>query len=583
MDEYSVMLGRHRISGMPYHGRVVGSSLALPNGQTLNGAFHASQLVGTCRLAVPGVAAVSRTPAEAAHDAANGWQWRTDLAVGITGDSRLMLYGRYSLEAHAVYAVGPGRCWAVRLPYSVAMNAEKTQLTTPAAVWNASLVNDGTRQQQDVTVALQGYAGTPHTPYGSYWRAWDISADGAKTILGGSISAGDNYGYYTPYSGYGFGLLRAVGDGSAGSPFQLTIQRLSYGNEAGNEVVNNGITGFSGVYDWNYTFTEQYIPVDGRECPSLKTTMSAPTLSIGPGTPSPNTPAISFESGTREVRLDGLICGWWFGQGGEPEAVTADYRYTLNCDYTASGVGSGTPTIRIVPQVMSYGSCSLDGNDPGEYYPGSFTWTCEQGYVISEELEIVLRVGGAEIDRMLLRYECEQGTGFTGPSATVGDDNNPHPEGYPANTWLRRRLLLNGELVDSITAEGADGGNWAPLPGTPTLGIDRYRSYPGYYGPSSWLLTLAGGEHSLGDGHAVRLRTRVHWPSNRLVCLLTQRQDGPLFKRADTYGPLAYPGGVAGSRVTIPAGAGHAPPRFSALSPFNGQLTLHHAERVSYI
>ena len=156
MDEYSVMLGRHRISGMPYHGRVVGSSLALPNGQTLNGAFHASQLVGTCRLAVPGVAAVSRTPAEAAHDAANGWQWRTDLAVGITGDSRLMLYGRYSLEAHAVYAVGPGRCWAVRLPYSVAMNAEKTQLTTPAAVWNASLVNDGTRQQQDVTVAPQG-------------------------------------------------------------------------------------------------------------------------------------------------------------------------------------------------------------------------------------------------------------------------------------------------------------------------------------------------------------------------------------------------------------------------------------------
>lgn len=580
MDEYSVMLGRHRISGMPYHGLVVGSSLALPNGQTLNGAFHASQLVGTCRLAVPGVAAVSRTPAEAAHDAANGWQWRTDLAVGITGDSRLMLYGRYSLAAHAVYAVGPGRCWAVALPYSAATNAEKTQLTTPAAVWNASLVNDGTRQQQDVAVALEGYAGTPYTPYGSDWVPWDISTNGAKTILGGRIFAGDNYGYYMPYSGYGFGLLRAVGDGSAGSPFQLTIRNLSYGNEAGNEVVNNGITHFSGVTEWNYTFTEQYIPVEGRECPSLKITMSDPTLSISPGT---GPWSIQFDSGTREVRLDGLICGWWFGQGGEPEAVTADYRYTLNADFIASGVGSGTPTIRIVPQVMSGGSCSWDGNDPGEYYPGSFTWACEKVYVVSEELEIVLRVGGVEIDRVLLRYECEQGPSFTGPAAVYGDSSRPMPVDGPTVYREQRRLLLNGELIDSVTVElsaGAwvDGGLF-----TMPLGIARGLPYPGPYGPRDWLLALAGGEHSVGDGHAVRVHTRVHWPANRLVCLLTQRRDGPLFKRADTYGPVAYPGGVAGSRVTIPAGAGHAPPRFSALSPFNGQLTLHHAERVAYI
>lgn len=582
MDEYSVMLGRHRISGMPYHGRVVGNSLALPNGQTLNGKFFADQMVGTCRLAVPGVAPVTRTPAEAAHDAANGWQWRSDLAVGVTGQTKsLLLYGRYGLSATGLYAVAPGSCWAIALPSSLSINAAKTQLTNPVPVWNASLVNDGSRIQQDVPVSLEGYAGTPYNPYGSDWVTWDISTNGSKTILGGRVFAGTDYGYYAPYALYGFGLLRAEGSGAPGSPFQLTIQKLSFSNEAANELVSNGIEAFSGVYDWNYTFSTEFITVDGRACQSLKTTMSAPTLSIGPGVESPNTPALSFESGVREVKLDGFICGWWFGQSGEPEAVTADYRYTLDCDYTVTGSGSGSPKIRIDNYSPGSSGCQPDGS--GSTTPGAFTWNCQQGYVISEELEIVLRAGGAEVDRMLLRYECERGSGFVGASATVGDDNNPHPEAYPSNTWYRRRLYLNGDLIDSSTVEASDGGNWAPSPGTPPLGIDRFRTFPGYSTTKDWLISLAATEHSIGDGHSVRVRTAVHWPANRMVCLLTQRKDGPLFKRSDTYGPVAYPGGVAGSRVTIPAGDSNAPPRFSALNPFSTQLTLHHAQRIAYI
>src|SRR3990167_4501623 len=170
-DEHSLSFGKSEIYGCPWHGLVRLNRLTLPNGQRIDGRFSANSARGTVRLAVPGVPAISRSPEQLAADTAAGYQWRNDAAVLLVSSSSsiLQLYGAgRTIVAHGIYAAGPGNCWSVRLPSSMAVNAGRTQLVQPATVSALGRLKLGGVPDEDVRsvpVSLTGYE--DFNPYSS--------------------------------------------------------------------------------------------------------------------------------------------------------------------------------------------------------------------------------------------------------------------------------------------------------------------------------------------------------------------------------------------------------------------------------
>lgn len=579
MDGFSINFGRHRIMGCPWHGRVQGGVLTLANASTRFGFVTGER--GSLRLQVPGVPAVYRTPEEVAADTAAGRMWRTDVVIGLRDDSAdLYLYGVSRITAQAIYAVGPGNCWSARLPFSVVVNGDRTALTEPATFRLISRLGYSPPDTyQDVPVTLSGHVDAPTANPAFTTIAWDCLPDGGRTVLGGSASRAGRFTYPMPSPLFGFAELQCSGAGTPESPFAAVLQLLSEPNGCDEQTAVDNLTTWTGVWGWEVDSTMEAIDV-GADCPTIRRTDTKSTFYLDPdGIPSENTPATSITTGTRTATVTGFALGFWYSPGGELQPVTLDATYALESTHSAAGEGIGSPPrVFETKQHQDRGACVPTQTDLTA--PGSYTWDWLRVHTTTENLLLILRVGGVEIDRHELRYEhvitseYREVSGFAvndGPSASGGTQTTS------------ATLLLDGAVFDSILDTGTGGAALSALI-TPTKRLDTTSRFESGT-PSTWLPQLSNSDMCLGDGYTHVWRCYVHWWSNHLVCLREETKSRPSLRLNDRYGFTAYPGGVTTSRITssAPSAFAHARPLYGSRNPLTGFVELGKTQPFSFV
>lgn len=581
MDEHALGFGQHRILGTPYHGLVRGNRLTLPNGTHIDDRWFADSARGSYRVQVPAVPAISRTPAEVAADSAAGYQWRTDAVISLWGNNReLYLYGRKSFNGQAFYALGPGDCWAVRLPFDMSPNGDKTELLSAATVSAFGRQSfapvDDTRP---ITVTLTGYSLADFYSFPADASVtWDSLPDGSQVIVGGAqFDALPEL--YRPAPGT-FDLLKTSGLGTVESPFAVELQQLSTARP-GLATYTDELVTFEGRWTLDYTTVDEFRPVEGQSCEWLFRTHDNPNvILLPPGIVSAETPAITIITGTRSARIDGYVIGYWFSPGGTPTPITLDMAYTLEAtfDFNIGAVGAPAPEASFA--YTDFGSgCVLDGTGGGEEYPGVFNWNCAVEKTNTETVEIVLRVGGAEVDRVTIKgeYVFTQTFNDSLPAVLV-------LPGEGAAVESTRNLRVNDELLDTTgyAYVGSGVGIADSAPERILDPLNKAASSDVY----DWLPTLVNSAFQLDIDPTISVATQQHWWSNHLVCLRRTLQPipGPA-GRSYIYGLTAHPGGVTASEISVPAPspAENATARYGALDPFTGDVLLGETEKVTYV
>lgn len=581
MDEFTLLFGRHRVLGCPWHGRVQAGVLTLPNTTTLNGFVVGSR--GTLRFQVPGTPAVVRTPEETAADAIAGRQWRTDVAISLReSGTDLYLYGARVITAQIIYAVGPGKCWGVKLPRSVNANSTRTALVDPSTFNLISRLGYSPEEDaQSIPVALQGYADDPIA--NPVWArvTWDILPDGSRTVLG-EDSVNSRFGYPMPSALTGFAELRCTGLGTPESPFAAVLELLSGVNGVAEQSAEDNMITWTGVWGWQFTVDQEYFDVPGRPCPSIRETYSESNFFLDPaGIPSVNTPATSITTGNRKASIKGYVLGYWYAPDGERQAITLDISYDLNADFVADGRGVGSPPrVFEIEQAIGAGNACYPTTAVVMVEPGSYEWQWEATHTTSEDLVIVLRVAGTEVDRHTLRYEYRQVQEYNKRGPT-GVNNGPGDSEGTLST--ETRLLLNGEVFDSVSTEIPSGSGLSSIL-APVSRIDPnslFDSGP----PNGWLAGLSTNDIRLGAGYTHIWRCYVHWWSNHLVCLREETRSLPNLRINDRYGYTAYPGGVTGSRISssAPSAFANASPLFGSRNPLTGFVELGKTQPFSFV
>jgi hypothetical protein len=574
-------LGQSIIYGCPWHGRIESGVLQVGGGVSKFG--FVGGVRGVLRLQVPGVPAITRSPAQATADAQARRQWRTDAALTLVNNSAEMyLYGAKSLPAQTLYAVAPGQCWAVSLPASPQPNAARTALTSPAQVRNISKLGFSFPENAlPVSVALEGYASAPEANPAFALLAWDMLPDGSRAILGlGSISS--RFGNAAPQAAAGFAELRSAGAGTEQSPLALTLALLSIGNSVAEESSEDNLSTWSGVWGWRFDVAQEPFTVPGRTCPSIRETYRESNFFLDPdGTPSVNTPAVSITTGTRSASVTDFVLGYWYSPEGERVAITMDVSYDLEASFNASGVGVGAPPrVLEIEQAANQGGACLPTTTVVVVEAGSYEWAWEAAQQTTETLGVVLKVGGVEIDRHEAIYEHSWVQAYSG-QGSVGVNNGPGVQSGTLTT--SSQLLIDGELLDSLSEQMPTGAGLVSQIGPVTRidDLNRFESGP----PSQWLTTLPANGIRLGEGYRHVWRCHVHWWSNHLVCLREDTRSLPALRINERYGYTAHPEGITTARITsfAPNALAHAPPLYGARNVLTGAIELGRLAPFSFV
>lgn len=171
-------LARYGMWGHPFHGKVSGGQLELPNGTSIaypQPAGETPEQYGSARaLIVPGVPEVARTPEQAAADTAAGYAWRN---VATLSGGRNQLWGK-PLDGW-IYIDPAGERWLVRYP--AGWDSTEHDLSTPLSLTfrlSRFGVIGGDPEHYDYPVTLTDWqqSGDPIT-----WYPVD-SSDGAAPL-----------------------------------------------------------------------------------------------------------------------------------------------------------------------------------------------------------------------------------------------------------------------------------------------------------------------------------------------------------------------------------------------------------------
>lgn len=572
MDEMSITQGQHVIAGNPWHGLVRGNRLWVSPTKYRDGLFSASQARGSVRCAVPGVPPVSRTPTELAADAEAGISWRADAVMMLKySGAEAYLYGHARLNGHALYATAPGNVFVVSLPWSINENASRTQLTNPATVTRFGRVSFAPETEQaSVTVTLSGYETVSPNGIDS---TLDMLPDGSRAIIGAIGYDADREMSIAPSPLFGFGLLKIGGAGTVGSPITAELQLLS-GNDQFDTQASTPDDPQDDI-EWREESTVEWLDdpaTNGLDdlCPMSDTTVIRGYMD----------PINQVQ--TRNANVMGYILGWWFDDAGDPQAVTLDITYTRTITTTATAEGVGNPA-QIRRQHYKYisagpvcapngGSYSINGSGQDAF---SYDWDGESSRATVEELEVVLRVAGAEVDRSLTRYEHQSTYTVTGSSQSL---RTP-----PGAVYSRsERLLLNGTEIDSRTLPDQTDLQFG-------IGVVRSVLDPNDLftiggAPRDWLIGLARTRQSIDAGRPIVSRQPT-WLSNHLVCLqetVVEYDGGPA--TINRYGFTAHPSGATSEKITSLVMQGAKPkPLYGARNPLTGEVLLGQTEKVTFI
>lgn len=577
MDDLSMTLARQRVMGCPFHGLVRGSQLTLSNGQTIDGRWYANQVRGSYRVAVPGVVPVVRTAPEAATDALAGYQWRADAVINFKANNpTLDVYGCKSLAASALYAQSLGNCWSVALPFGMAANAGKTQLTAPATVTRfGNLSFDPPPDARSVPVTLVGYNPTePADAPNEQGLTWDSSPDGSQTILGGAV-LDQRHEQFQPAGN--FDLLRMTGAGTEASPFAAVLEKLS-NSETGTVTYTDNFDTWTAYPHWIVSTTDSWIPpleAQSSDCQWLKKTTTGSTFSIA--FDEHVTPAITrspVTTGVREAKLTGHVLGWWFVDG-VAQPVTLDIEYRLTAGYAIQGVSVGSPPRAWAIQHTDAGYGCGPVNHSVVIEEGLYNFTGSSTKTATERLTFRLKVGGTLIDTSVLAYDDTTHMVLSG-SGVYQD---------LTSATRTRRLVADGVEID-VENEAWSLATFEPgqLGIYPERVIDVGNRFASGDPVTYWLPLLTGGSLP-ADIATVKWSCRPHWWSNHLVCLL--RKKGPYVGAAGVgmvYGPTAHPSGVA-PQVSSPASSPseNGPPLYGARDSLTGTVLLGQTEKITYV
>lgn len=598
MDEHALGFGKHQILGCPYHGLVVGNRLTLPNGQQINNQWNTFQVRGAYRLAVPGVAAITRTPEQAAEDAARGYIWRSDAVVWLYGNSRgVRLYGRQAVDSPCIYAPAPGQCWAISMPFMPFANAEFTALNAPATMAAFGRIG-AAPDERSVTVALAGYGPGRFPP--ERFLTVDCSGSGNRALVTDSLFYDAAHDMYVQGPSR-LALLRSAGTGTPENPLSLTLEFVADQSSVPG-TFNDGFVLFDGVFEWQAAISIEWIPPkepqsDGCQWMLRRTT--GYTLAYLPKNPDIPRPSnwVRFITGVRTAAIEGYVLGGWLDANGDPVLVTCDIEYRFEAEHRMSCQRTAQTDREEVFRYTSVGGqCGLDGSWGDQQYnvAGEFNSAGSYGASTTERITYTLRAGGAEVDTYAIEYIYDQSAQLGGPVSSPPDAVTSGR----ASAVVTHTLKLNEVLLDQIVVTQAD------VTDTPVFArnllvqplldvLNRFGVQP----VEQWLPTAAASEHKLpevtaADGTirrpSVVVQMAPHWWSNNMVCLAKRQrpwQQSSIGGGARTYGPTAHPGGIeAGSiTVTAPSALTPPPPRFGARSPLTGAITLGNTQRIQYV
>lgn len=586
-------LGQSVIYGCPWHGLVRNNRFTAPNGQHIDWTFSAMSARGSVRFAVPGVPAVTRTPEQVAADTTAGYQWRNDAAVMLRSSAQplLKLYGAgFDISAHALYAAGPGNCWSVLLPSSMAMNGGRTQLLAPATLSAIGRLKLGGAPDEDVRsvpVTLSGY--DQYSP-SSGMVLLDALPDGRSAILGRVLFSGEQELFVSPFPATGFALMSVSGTGSEESPLAVNLELLSEPLERAGDSKVGGAPMPPPAYffdrrigpESDYTDEEDPDDEDDVRCADKRKDLQGASVT-----------RISPTNDTREMELTGFVVGHWFNpSAGQVQAVTTDMRYKRQVqiadDYDVQAVVPAFFLTRYKWNATTE-TCEVEGDEDNLRPPVdvSYRWLGSSSVVTAEEIELALIVGGNEISRAKLRYEHEWLAAHNVLSPFAPGQGEIAFPVLPSGTLNRvERLYLNDHLVDelihpaSIAAPGNDIGSVKML-------FDRANTFS-TAAPEQWLPSVAQSLHSIADNRPAA-GVRAQWLSNHLVCLREivrgtngSSPTGPATR--NNYGPTAYPGGVSSAEFNSLAMVGNRiRPIYGARSPLTGALTLGQLDKIVYV
>jgi hypothetical protein len=593
MDEHALSFGRHSLLGCPYHGLVVGNRLTLPNGQHIDNQWNTARIRGAYRLAVPGVPAITRTPEQAAADAATGFVWRTDLVLWLfANDPRQRMYGRRPIFTLGVYAAGMGNCWGVDMPFSAQANEAFTALTAPATVSAVGRIG-ADPDQRSVTVQLSGYGPGVFPP--STFYTYDCSASGSRMLLGDTLLYDPAHDMYTASPGR-LALLHFSGTGTPESPLGLELEFVADRNSAADSI-SDGFVLFDGVYEWQPAISEEWIPPKVPQpdtCQWLLVRTTAYDLAYLPKNPDIPVPSnwIRYITGVREASLTDYVIGGWLDELGEPVLVTCDIEYRFEAQHRMNCARSATTDRE---QVFRYiegpDGCALDSSWSDDQYnvDGEFDSVGSYGANTIETLVYTLKVGGVELDSFTLEYVFDESAVLYGSSVP--------PANGSASLVHTYTLKLNGAVVDQFASPSPAASD------TPAFArnllvqprIDSGNRF-GVDQVEQWLPGAAVSEHKLPEvtgsdgtayGPSVAVQVAPHWWSNTMVCLATRQRPWQLSLGGGTriYGDTAHPGGVVAGSITVtaPSNSSPPPPRFGARDSLSGAVIVGHAQRIQYV
>lgn len=593
IDGMTLSLGQHRILGCPYHGLVVGNRLTLPNGQQINNQWNTFQVRGAYRLAVPGVAAITRTPEQAAKDALQGYLWRTDAVVWLRSNGRgQSLYGRLQVDTPGIYATGPGQCWSIAMPYMPYANESFTALNAPATMAAFGRIG-ADADERSVSVGLSGYGAGRFPP--ENFLTLDCAPSGNQMLVGDSLNYDAVHDMYVQGGGR-MALLQCSGTGTEGNPLRLTLEFVADQSSGAASIANDFVL-FDGVWEWQPEITIEWIPPKQPQPDSCEWMLRRTTgynlvyLPKNPDIPQPYN-WIRFITGTRTASLEGHVLGGWLDASGAPVLVTCDIAYHFEADHHMSCQRSSQVDKEEVFRYLEFGGqCGLDGSWGDQQYnvAGVFASNGSYGASTVERITYTLKVGGVAVDEYVIEHLFEE-------QAQLYGSSTPPMSGSAAITQTYT-LKLNDQVIDQFVSPSPAG------PDTPAFGrnllvkavLDRNNRF-GQEPVEQWLPVAAASEHRLlevigGDGTqygpSVAVQLAPHWWSNNMVCLATRQRPWQLSLGGGTrtYGPTAHPGGVVAGSITVtaPSNSQPPPPRFGARSPLTGTVVIGQTQRIQYV
>jgi len=163
--------------GCPWHGKVQGASLTLPDGQQMawpqpDEGVTPDDAGFTLHAKMPGVPEVERTADEQALDELEGWQWLNSAIIAGAG-ANARLHGK--AVGGWIYAAPDGSRWLVK-------GLGPTSVSSGIVRMNLTLVRFGVLGGAPASISASA-SRSISVASGHYWQVQDINEGGSKAIM----------------------------------------------------------------------------------------------------------------------------------------------------------------------------------------------------------------------------------------------------------------------------------------------------------------------------------------------------------------------------------------------------------------